>query len=208
MTNDELTIPKVYLAGPNVFYSNPIEERERKKSIVRATGFEPLYPFDSEVKDFKRNQDAARIIASKNEEQMKKSQIILANMEPWHGPSTDIGTGFEMGYMSCKADLSPKSILIIGYYEHGEHRLFLQRVNEDIYHGQVKILSNGDAISPDGMHLENFGLEDNLMLVSAIDKTGGRIFQSFPDAVRAAKELWEQKRCIPLIPNIYAASGN
>ncbi len=186
---------KVYLAGPDVFKPNPIQVGKDKKAILARVGLEGLFPMDPEIKDFAFNRQTALTIAEGNENLMNQSQVILVNMTPWHGPSMDVGTAFEAGYMSGRAKYQPNDVLIVGYYEGEWEQDFTKRV-EEMYYAGKKLTHNedGTVVDENGNSLEKFGLSENLMIPGAIHKTGGAIYQSFQEAVDNVQKLWEAKQ--------------
>jgi nucleoside 2-deoxyribosyltransferase len=118
----------VYLAGPDVFLPNPIKIGEAKKRLVEHVGCIAHFPMDPEIKNWEPNEETAIRIAKENEALMDICQVITVNMTPWHGPSMDVGTAFEAGYMSGKAKFCPDHVLIIGYYEGNVTLNFLDRI--------------------------------------------------------------------------------
>ncbi len=185
----------VYLAGPDVFYPNAIERGQEKKKSLAACDLIGHYPLDNELPTFTDNYYFGLAIGRANERMMRICQVIMANMDPWHGPSMDVGTAFELGYMSGLAENNP-DILIVGYYSNGIPPNFTERVKQSIYQDQVCRSVNGNLIGADGLTLEEFDMQDNLMLVHAIEKTGGKIFGSFEEAAANIQSLWAKKHAI------------
>ncbi|MBA2649787.1 MAG: nucleoside 2-deoxyribosyltransferase [Legionella sp.] len=187
---------QVYLAGPDVFMPNCIDIGNYKKQLLAAAGYIGHFPLDPLIPDFKPNQETAYNISKGNETSMDQCQIILANMTPWHGsPSMDVGTAFEVGYMSCKAKFRPLDTLIIGYYEGDVEQDYSKRVAQ-YYNHQIIEQKDGRVTDITGVTLENFTLCENLMIPAAIKKTGGDIFLSFEEAVNNISLLWKSKACI------------
>lgn len=185
----------VYLAGPDVFLPNVLEIGEQKKQLITRAGCIAHFPMDNVIDDFKFDQNTAYRIARKNEELMDKSQVILVNMTPWHAsPSMDVGTAFEAGYMSAKATQHPQDILIIGYTEGSYEPDFATRVSQIVYQNDVIKNPDGQITGSDGTAIESFGGEENLMIDSAIAKTGGKKFRSFTEAVQNIIPLWQAKQ--------------
>ena len=187
---------KVYLAGPDVFFPDPKHCGENKKTLLAKYNLRGFYPLDNELNPSENLTEFALSIAKANEQLIQDCQIILANLDPWHGPGADNGTAFEMGYMSAKADRDPHNCLIIGYYSNGIPATFADRVSSQVYNGKVHQDTSGRLLSQDGFTIESFGLQDNLMLINAIEKTGGKIFGSFKEAVSNTTDLWQQKQCV------------
>ena len=182
-----------YLAGPDVFYPDAIERGRRKLLHLKARGITGYYPLDNDVPPelLATPEKASRFIADANERLMlecvKDGQtgIIFANMEPFHGPSMDVGTAFEVGFMAALSH--SHNVMIIGYSP--TTATFEDRVIELIYGGREAITSSGGCLyGPNGMMIESFGGADNLMLTAAIARTGGAICASFEDAVAVAVE--------------------
>lgn len=187
-----------YLAGPDVFYPDAVEIGKRKKSILAEYNIIGHFPFDSQI-DYSKYNSAHKIamaIGKADEDMMfncclgNRIGIILANMTPFHGPSMDIGTGFEMGYMSALADMK-KNVIIIGYTD--DKRSFQTRVIEDHYNNAPIIEQNGLKYGPDGNLIEFLNQAENLMITHAIEKTGGKLVYSFEEAAKSAHELAQLK---------------
>ena len=190
-----------YLAGPDVFFPNAHEIGRQKIEYLHTLGIVGHFPLDTGVPGdlLKDPAQAIRFIGDANEKMMRnccldgRIGLILANMSPFHGPSMDVGTAFEVGFMSA---LSYKNnVIIIGYTS--DKRNFEDRVVEEIYGGWSNIThKNGIPHGPDGTMIEAFGGADNLMITNAILRTGGEIFPTFEEAAQfgaaAAKRLLAQ----------------
>ena len=81
--------------------------------------------------------------------------------------------------MSCLANIV-ENLLIVGYTD--DPRTFESRVINMIYGGK-HVVNNGVVKGLDGMTIESFGNADNLMIINAIKKTGGKVCFSFQEAV-------------------------
>lgn len=149
---------KIYLAGPDVFYPDALLIGEMKKAVCANYGFEGHFPFDNEV-DFKLPpQELGLLISSLNEDMMRKCDMVVANLSPFRGPSADVGTVYELGFMRG-----------LGKEVHGystEAMSFYDRI-------RVFDLNSTDTHDSDGLLIENFGLHDNLMIDGGIQKAGG-----------------------------------
>ena len=187
-----------YLAGPDVFFPNAGEIGRQKVAYLQTLGVTGHFPLDNELPpDVLSNPaQAIRLIGDANEKMMLDScrdgriGLILANMSPFHGPSMDAGTAFEVGFMSALS--TKKNVIIIGYTP--DKRSFEDRVVEEIHGGWNNIThKNGIPHGPDGTMIEAFGGADNLMIINAIVRTGGDVFPTFEDAATfgaaAAKRL-------------------
>ena len=86
----------IYLAGPNVFKKDAIEDLNQMKQISKKYNQIGNAPIDNEV-DFAKVDAATRIFHG-NVEMMDSCDVIIANLEPFRGPNVDDGTAFELGY--------------------------------------------------------------------------------------------------------------
>jgi nucleoside 2-deoxyribosyltransferase len=80
---------------------------------------------------------------------MESSDLAIANLTPFRGPSMDVGTAVEIGYMHGRG--KP----VFGY----------TNLAEDY----------ADRVLPDGFLIEPFGLVDNLMVEGPSYRTGARV---------------------------------
>ena len=109
---------------------------------------------------------------------MEKAHYIAANMVRFRGPSMDVGTAFEMGYMrgANKA--------VFAYYDaepfYGEAEapgLYADRVRA---HYPTNETGKKDV---HGQSIEQFEMADNLMMIGALESGAGEIAESFEQAV-------------------------
>ena len=148
---------KIYLAGPDVFLENAIEIGKTKKKICAKYGFTGLFPLDNEVENSREIFEANRAL-------MEKADIGVFNLSPFRGPSVDVGTVFELGYMYAQG--KP----VYGYSNNQD--IFLDRT------GKLFALSldkSGFTRDEMGFSVENFDLVDNLMIHWSL-KNRGEIF--------------------------------
>ncbi len=182
---------QAYLAGPDVFYPDALARGEAKKDILRGHGIVGHFPLDNDLPaDVLQDPErAADHIARANEALMlnivekARVAVILADMSPYHGPSMDVGTAFEMGFMSALAALHPH-VVIIGYTD--TTLPFETRVIEQWYGGGTTTDADGILRGPDGLMIETFGQADNLMMTHAVRKARGAIVHSFEEAAAHA----------------------
>ena len=149
--------PRVYLAGPDVFFYRPTVLGERLKKFAANIGLEGLYPLDAEIELLNRpatpvpgemiviKRENARMIREANMAMIRKADAVCANMIPFRGPSADVGTAWEMGYAAGLGK-------IVSSYSH----------NEKTY---------AERVLPDNFQVEDFLLHDNLMLAGAMHFT-------------------------------------
>lgn len=148
----------IYLAGPDVFWPNATELGHAKKQRCLEFGFQGHFPLDTELDITAMEPFAAGMaIYRANIELMDQCDLIIANMTPFRGPSMDVGTAFEMGYMT--AQNKP----VWGYSLDG--RIYSDRVE-------------GDTVDADGFTIESFAMADNLMMIGATESQGGLFAES------------------------------
>jgi nucleoside 2-deoxyribosyltransferase len=158
--------PRVYLAGPDVFFPEPELWAERKKTICERHGLFAVAPLD----DF-ADEPASwatlpfwRKIAQRNEAHIRSCQAVIANLTPFRGPSADVGTVYEIGFARALG------LPIFGY----------ATVSDDFLTRTLASLGNAARGGPDeawtdhdGLLVEQFGLFDNLMIEGGIAGSGG-----------------------------------
>lgn len=86
---------RIYLAGPNVFYRDPKKEGERLVACCKKHGFEGLFPLDNEVS---QSPHVDKAIFEANVQLIDSADLVIANLMPFRGPESDIGTVWEVAY--------------------------------------------------------------------------------------------------------------
>ncbi len=148
---------KIYIAGFDVFKPNSIEIGEEYKSTCKEFGFEGLYPLDNQI-DKSWSKDVAReFIYKKNIELIEKSDIVIANGNPFRGDELDSGTAFEIGY----ALASKKEIVI-----------YMTDTSSYLQKSTCKVKKD-DIVDKDGMFIEDFNFSLNLMFSDCNIVKGG-----------------------------------
>ena len=94
---------------------------------------------------------------------MQGCDAMIVNLTPFRGPSADIGSAYEMGFMRALGRT------IFAYTN--DDRPLLDRVAA--FFGAVRMRLNGEHEDPGGMAIEPFTLHDNLMLVGGVIASGG-----------------------------------
>lgn len=90
-------MPRIYLAGPDVFRPDAIERGARLKRLCAEHGLEGLYPLDNRLPPGLTPAAAARWILEANIALLRSADAVLANLEPFRGLEPDSGTVFEVG---------------------------------------------------------------------------------------------------------------
>jgi nucleoside 2-deoxyribosyltransferase len=183
--NKSMARKKVYLAGPDVFLPDAVAVGHKKKQLCDEYGFEGLYSLD---KDGETQGDPAQIFRA-NCALMQQADIGLFNLTPFRGPSTDVGTAFEVaflfaagkplyGYTSTTADYLDRVTQAFGPPRH----------------------SDGRYLDSSGCSIENCNLYDNLMISRAIADSGGSIVRiDESDTDRVSLAAWKAfQACLEL----------
>jgi nucleoside 2-deoxyribosyltransferase len=161
--------PKVYLAGPEVFLRNAVEAGAAKVALCAQYGLEGKYPLDAQLalSDLTL-AERAYAIARANEGLIGECDAVIANLTPFRGPGMDTGTAYEIGFMRGLG--KP----VFGYSNH--HLPFFDRVrkfNDDPLKHRPGAEPTMAFEDNERMGVEQFGLNENLMIVSAIHDSGG-----------------------------------
>jgi nucleoside 2-deoxyribosyltransferase len=144
-------MPKIYLAGPDVFLPNAKQHGEALKAVLAKSELEGVFPLDAELDV----SSSAENIFKACYRLIRECQGVIANISPFRGPSMDVGTSWEMGYAFALG------LPIIAYTS--DNRPYKERVK--VYRELT------DAAYPlpkkpfdDPEFVEDFKLSDNLMI--------------------------------------------
>ena len=186
-------MPRVYLAGPDVFLPRPSEWAARRRTICAAHGLDGVSPLDrlpDEPSDWAALPEWRRI-ALRNEAHITQCDAVIANLTPFRGPSADVGTVYEIGFARALGRR------VFGYANVGER--FASRTMEfAATHGGVIGGPAGLWRDADGMLIEQFGLFDNLMIESAIVESGGVLVLEACAPAQRWLDLTAFERCVVL----------
>ncbi len=157
---------RVYLAGPDVFLPEPHARGAALKQICARYGLTGVFPLD--VLEREPEGWAALAlplrIALRNEAHISGADALIANLTPFRGPSADVGTVFELGFM--RALRRP----VFGWSN--GHADFSARTRAFLG-AAVSVADDGAWRDHEGMALESFGCLDNLMIDGAVVASGG-----------------------------------
>jgi nucleoside 2-deoxyribosyltransferase len=177
---------RVYLAGPEVFLPNAAEVGEEKKRLCAKYGVLGVFPLDTELEGQGRALGLA--ISAANEQLIRSSDLLVANMTPFRGPSADVGTAYEMGF--ARALGLPVFAYTNDPGRFGQRtRQFLSRLGE---------LAAGHDRDTHEMSIEAFDLSDNLMLAGALIEQGYEPTHGQADLVQRFVDLHAFERCLAL----------
>src|SRR6476646_10390537 len=180
---------RIYLAGPEVFLANACEIGARKRAICERHGLIGVFPVDEEdaCDPTLPLAEQGLAISRAIERVMRDCDAMIVNLTPFRGPSADVGSAYEMGFMRALG--RP----IFAYTN--DARPFFDRVAASCG-GTVRVRPTGEHEDPDGMAIEPFGLHDNLMLAGGGIVSGGCIIaESTPHAERYTS-LVAFERCV------------
>ena len=171
----------VYLAGPDVFLPAPNERGAALQRLCAAHGLEGVFPLDplrgGDWPAWDGLPEAFRI-ARRNEAHITSCDALIANLTPFRGPSADVGTVFELGFMRALG--RP----VFGWSNNAIP--FAERTRSFI----------GGTVDADGLAVEDFGLADNLMIEGGIHGSGGSFFAATVPADAVWRDLTAFERCL------------
>lgn len=181
--------PKLYIAGPEVFFRNGEELMRRKGELALDYGFAPSVMAETELDQagLTAFEFGCRISAA-NERMMRESDLVIANLTPFRGIAADVGTAFEVGFMRALG--KP----VFGYTNVA--RRYFERLTDDYYGGQCEKQPDGYVRGPDGMMVENHMMVDNLMIDGAIDASGGLLIRRDVPAAEIYDDLSAYVDCL------------
>jgi nucleoside 2-deoxyribosyltransferase len=171
-----MTRLRVYLAGPDVFLPDAAAVGAEKKRLCEKHGFEGVFPLDAELAAGSPRATGLAISAA-NEALIRGSDLVIANMTPFRGPSADVGTAYEMGFARALGKR------VLAYTESDVS--FAPRTRA--------FLAARGELAPDGEHetngtsIEAFELADNLMLAGALVEQAYEPSGSFEACLLVAK---------------------
>lgn len=150
---------KAYMAGPDVFLQNAQEKADEVRALCLQYGVESLIPADNNEQDNESEslpEEAQSLrIFKKNVALIDRADLVIANLEPFRGPSADVGTVWEIGYAFAQGKK------VFAYSSMASH--YLHRVSPKMP------VQGVEWIDQEGMLIENFGLFDNLMIHHSLD---------------------------------------
>ncbi len=139
----------MYLAGPEVFLADAVEVGAAKKALCGRHGLVGVFPLDAPVEhlDGLPGHEIGLGVFDVCVALMHTCDLAVANMTPFRGPSMDVGTAVEIGY------LHGRGTPVFGY--------------TNVAGGYA------ERVAPDGHTVEEFGLPDNLMAPGVVHRSTG-----------------------------------
>ena len=175
---------KIYLAGPDVFLPDAPDIGRQKIDICRRHGLIGLYPLDNVVDRAAAN--ASLQIFRANETMMDRADTIIANLTPFRGPGADAGTVYELGYMAARGKLC------LGYSN--DPAVYADRVRRFT----EVAARDGRLADAEGLTVEDFGHNDNLMVIHALDLHGAPLVLPREKPVDIWHDLTAFELCVGL----------
>src|SRR5262245_32149960 len=158
--------PRIYLAGPDVFDPDPARIFAERGQICRRYGLDPLAPLDT-------GATTAEEIFRANVGLLDGCDGVVANLTPFRGPHCDVGTAWEVGYAAARG----KPVFS---FSNAAAESVLDRV------------AAGARTDPQGMLVEDFGLDENLMIAMSV--VAHAVHRDFESAVAAAASYFRRRR--------------
>ena len=158
-----MALPRLYLAGPEVFLPDAAAVGAAKVALCVRHGFEGLFPLDAALDLSGLAKPAqARRISDANEGLMRSCAGLIANLTPFRGVSADSGTAFEVGFMRALGrPVFGYSNVLADYVERSQ-----------TFRAERLAQPDADAAN---VAIEDFDGAENLMIEQAIIASGGRI---------------------------------
>lgn len=157
----------IYLAGPEVFLQDSQEIGRRKQSLCHSYGHIGLYPGDNGPFDSTLTMaELSRVIFETNLALMRRADLFLGNLTPFRGPSADVGTVWELGFM---AGLNKP---VYGY-SNSPATLLDRTLAYDP--GNRRDPRTGVWHDSRGLVIEDLDGGDNLMIVEPLRRFGGTL---------------------------------
>lgn len=167
---------KIYIAGFDVFKNDATAIGNEYKKLCESYGFIGMFPLDNLADYSGDSVDIAKEIFIANKKLIEKSDLVIANLNPFRGKEPDSGTVWECGYAF---GLGKK---VYGYIE--EDKDYIER-----FESSEKIKSNpinGLYLDSNGMIIEDFDNPFNLMISCSLEKT---VIGGFENALKEVKNV-------------------
>lgn len=146
--------PRIYLAGPDLFFRGAEDRYARLKAACNFAGLTGVAPNDGLEPGLLTGPEEARRIYAHDMRTLQSCDAVLVNLESFRGVDPDSGTVFEAAWAFAKG------MPVAGYTQDGlttTDRNLLRR----------KVWRDADGVARDkldGGLVEDFGLPVNLML--------------------------------------------
>jgi nucleoside 2-deoxyribosyltransferase len=186
-----MSMPRIYLAGPEVFLPDALAVGAHKAALCAAHGLEGAFPLDAQLglAGLARPEQARRI-SEANEGLMRSCAGLIANLTPFRGVSMDSGTAFEVGFMRALG--RP----VLGYTNVTAD----YRERAEIYRRAAPPLADADC---PGAEIEDFDGAENLMIEVAIVASGGSVVRTAVPPGEEMRHLAGFEACLAQAAKIF-----
>jgi nucleoside 2-deoxyribosyltransferase len=192
------TLPRIYLAGPDVFLADAAAVFATKRKLCADYGFVGVAPIDSATDlSMLSKRAAAMQISADNEDTIRSCNLLIANLTPFRGPSADVGTAYEIGFARA---------LGLPVYAYSNVAGSLLERTRGVLRAQVRERGGGGLEDADGMLIEDFDCADNLMLDGAVEASGTQLVINSTPADRRFVDLAGFEACLKLARAYHLAS--
>lgn len=164
---------KIYIAGPDVFLKNALEDLNKKKDFCQENGFIGMIPFDGNVDFSQSNEKIREDIYKANIEMIQDCDIVIANINNFRHNEQDAGTIFEIGYGVA---LKKK---VYGYSS--DTRTVIEKTAE-VDSGYY--VENSQYYDSNNMLIEGFDANFNIMINESVEL----VYGSFEDVVEIIRK--------------------
>ncbi len=175
--------PKAYLAGFHIFYRDSEQRGEALKKLCEKYGIIGIYPPDPEpddefkpyVKKDDSREETEMYFFTRDTNHILRSDMILAQLEDYHGCEPDSGTAFECG---CAAALGQR---LYAYCD--STAPLVERIRCEKHKNEDGVWVDGD-----GNRIEDNGLPINLMFSGCM-----KIADSFENMLKLARADFDRE---------------
>jgi len=163
---------KIYIAGPDVFLKNAIEDLNQKKMLCEKNNFIGMIPFDANVDFSQSNSKIRKDIYEANIKMIQDTDIVIANMNNFRHNEQDSGTIFEIGY----AVALKKKVYIYS----SDFRTVIEKTTQC---DNKSYIEDGQHYDNNDMLIEGFDAKFNIMINESVDFIHG----TFEDVIDIIK---------------------
>lgn len=181
--NGVVRMPRAYLAGTEIFYPDTDETQEKYHKLCEKYGIIGIYPPDAapedEFKEYEKKDDSLHEMEvqlfTHDLNHIKRTDIIIANLNDYRGNEPDSGTAVECG-------------IAWGY----GHRCFAfiddARPMKERFKGVTKTDENGVLTDKNGANIEDFDMPLNLMFSDFTVFEGG-----LEEALKGIRSIFDKE---------------
>jgi nucleoside 2-deoxyribosyltransferase len=177
--------PKVYLAGPMVFYADPAATFDIMKDICAKHDLNGCAPIDNQMglEGIDAGEALMIAIAKADFALMDECDAGIFCLDPFRRcPEMDPGTAVELGYMKAQGKVMTGWTIDGSLYPNKVQRFLKECYDEDVQIAPPNETgaTSGSARDGEGLLLHSAGMVQNLMTEGGIRLSGGKVF-SDPD---------------------------